>query len=212
MRAERGLRTGVILGLLAAAMLLPAPAEARNMKGKFGLGFQQTLLGARGLGLSYWAAKRLSIDLVLGAGFVVSDKDEDGDRTSGITILGALGLKFALVSAKFCNLSLGLKFDLGWANRLPYEDAGGNVRSDKNVVQWGLEIPLEVEFFLTDIFSITLGTGFTFTMVPDSPGGGEWEQNILYETGLGYTKETGSLGIGLGVGSLFGQAGFTFYF
>jgi len=196
----------VLLLCLGALALCPATAGAKNMNGKLGFGLQQTLLGANGLSFTYWATKKMAIDIVAGAGIIIPDK---GDTTA--TILAAAGLRYVMLGTKHCNLSIGAKVDLGWANKLYYTNGAGETLDQGNVWQWGVEIPIEVEYFFSDAFSINLGTGITFTMLPELPGKTS-DEAILDASGLGYTTGSKDMGIGIGVGSLFGHAGFTFYF
>jgi len=221
------------------------------MNGKFGVGFQRTLLGVQGLSFGYWMSPTLSFTGTAGMGFEVYDVyvltgkvDDAGaavkenglnvmmigtERTDTTTILGAMGLKYVIYATKFANLSVGATVDVGWKSKLVYDspaeqeldeatqvldsdDEGSAItRWQSSVLQWGLEIPIEVEYFFSDALSINLAAGFTFTMVP------ELEQQvrnkaILDQEGLGAVRESNYTGIGVGVGGLFGQAGFRFYF
>lgn len=204
-----------VLFLVAAFLVASAslPAAAKNMHGKFGFGFQRTLLGVQGFDFTYWATPKLSAGLIAGLGF---DLDPDNDSTT--MLLGSVGFKYVLVGTRHANLSVGLLADLGWANRILYDstdqDGKTTSRQVKSPTQWGIELPIEVEYFFSDAFSINLASGFTFTMVPDLPADAApgAEAAILHPEGLGAVSLAGSKGIALGAGSLFGHAGFSFYF
>lgn len=238
--------TVAILMLLAGS-----PAQAKNMHGKFGVGFQRTLLGVQGLTFGYWLTPKLAFQGTAGMGFEVydiyllADKLDDAgdpvvekglnvmtigtDSTDTTTILGNMGLKYVIYATKFANLSVGAAVDLGWKSKLVYDvpaaqaldeatqaldeaDVGGTItRWQSSVLQWGLELPIEVEYFFSDALSINLAAGFTFTMVPELRQQVK-NKAILQQDGLGAVKESNYTGIGIGVGGLFGQAGFRFYF
>ncbi len=215
---------GLLLVLGAAG-----PAQAKNMHGKFGFGFQRTLLGAQGFSFNYWATPRLSAGVLAGLGFSL-----DADDDSSTTLLGSIGFKYVLVSTRYANLSAGLAADLGWANRIRYhalDDSGNPAYEDvkdasgktsqvavihqvKSPTQWGIVLPIEVEYFFSDAFSINLATGFSFTMTPDLPDDApaDTQAAILRQDGLGTVSLANQKGIALGAGSLFGHAGFSFYF
>lgn len=191
---------------LALCLVLPCPVQAKNMNGKLGFGYQQTMLGVRGLSFSYWIAKKVSIDIVAGAGFIIPDSG-----SNAVTIVAAAGLRYVALGTKHCNLSIGALFDFGWASRFPYTDSADVSQTARNVTQWGVEIPVEVEYFFSDAFSISLATGATFTMLPKLSDKAS-DEAILGQEGLGYSTGSKDMGIGIGVGSLFGHAGFKFYF
>jgi len=220
----------VLFILAALAMLLaPGTAACKNMHGKFGFGFQRTLLGAQGFSFNYWATPRLSAGVLAGLGFALDSQD---DATT--TLLGSVGFKYVVVSTRYANLSAGLCADLGWANRIRYHavdgngqprfetttDAEGNssqsavIGQAKSPTQWGIVLPIEVEYFFSDAFSINLATGFTFTMTPDMPADApaDTQTAILHSEGVGAISLASHKGIALGAGSLFGHAGFSFYF
>jgi len=206
----------VLLALVALfASTAAPPAAAKNMHGKFGFGFQRTLLGVQGFSFDYWATPRLSAGLVAGLGFGL-----DADDESTTTLLGSVGFRYVLVGTRHANLSAGLVADLGWANRIRYTAPPANAGDPsttsqmKSPTQWGIELPIEVEYFFSDAFSINLATGFTFTMTPTFPSDAppDTPAAILHPEGLGAVSLSNSKGIALGAGSLFGHAGFSFYF
>lgn len=196
----------LIVGVVLATVTLPLESVyAKNMHGKFGGGFQSTLLGARGVSFSYWTSPRLAISVLTGVGFVLGDTDIT-------TIVGAGGFKYVVHDTRFANLSVGARLDIGWANRIVYTGPdGAQAVSSGSATQIGVEAPVEVEYFFSDSFSINLGTGVTFTMVPDLKEKGV-DAAILRHQGLGSVSKVKETGIAIGAGSLFGNAGFTFYF
>lgn len=224
---------------LLALATMPTAASAKNMHGKFGVGFQRTLLGVQGFSFTYWMTPKLAFVTTAGLGFDRTDVNQareetaaDGTVTVGVVaseswstkLLAASGVKYVLYGTKYANLSLGVIADLGWANKLIYDadtllDAEGNAQTVQatatNRIQWGLEVPMEVEFFFSDAFSINLAAGMFFTVVPSAPAdyrGGAASAAILNPTGLGEVDAPEDIGIALGAGGLFGHAGMTFYF
>lgn len=194
-------RTLQVLSLAICLLALYSPAVAKNMHGKFGAGYGQTLLGVQGLTFGYWSSPELQLGLTVGSGFVL-----DPDNNNTTTILAALGMKYVMVATKFANLSAGIRLDLGWASRQEKAVADGtDTKVSTNVTQWGLDAPIEVEYFFSDAFSVYMATGITFTIVPK---GGP----VLKQAGLGAVDQEEYKGVGLGVGGLFGSAGFSFYF
>lgn len=187
----------LLIQIALSLVFAPSIILAKNMHGKFGVGGNQTLLGVTGISFAYWSSPELELSLTLGSGFVL-----DPDNNNTTTVLASAGFQYVLIATKYANLSLGVRADVGWASKVA---ANGDVIGGSNVTQWGLEIPIEVEYFFSDSFSIQVSTGAHFTMVPS-------EGAVLKPGGLGSVVEGDYKGVGLGVGSLFGGAGFRFYF
>jgi hypothetical protein len=203
-----------LLPFLLASMALAAPAEARNMNGKFGVGYSQTLGGVSGLHLKYFV-KDVLIEGTLGFDlFKPSDMDP---RTS---VKGAVGAFYNFARFEIANLGVGVRLDVGWRNgeaitaslRKTCLADGNDAATCKGVKgssawQFNLEIPLLAEVFFTDHFALNVQAGVVFTFVTN--------QNKALPQELGQmstdTQEKG-FGFGFGGGSLFGSAGFTVYF
>ena len=190
--------------VFALAAFSASTASPKNMHGKFGFGLQRTLLGVEGINLNYWASPKLAIGFVLGTGFVL---DAENNNTS--TVHGSGGLKYVVYATKFANLTVGVKADVAWASKV--EDAEDSELNASNVTQWGAELPLEVEFFMSDSFSFNLAAGATFTMVPEKPAKFTENLVLLKSSGLGGVERENYKGIDVG-GALFGHMGFLFYF
>lgn len=224
------IRISLATAVFALTALSAFPASPKNMHGKFGFGLQRTLLGVEGINLNYWASPKLAVSFVLGTGFVLN---ADNDNTS--TVHGSGGFKYVVYGTKFANLTVGVKADVAWASKMealvedsntsagdaaPADDepAGGagdetedSYVNASNVTQWGVELPLEVEFFMSDSFSFNLAVGATFTMVPERPGDFPENLVLLKSSGLGGVERENHKGIDVG-GALFGHMGFLFYF
>jgi hypothetical protein len=192
-----------VLVLLSGLLLGASGALAKNMQGKAGLGFQQTMPGARGLSLAYWTSDQMAVQLLLGAEFLVAQGGNSSNR-----LHYGLGFKYVLVATRFANLSIGARISGAFASEQTFDgqDASGTPTSvtASNLIHLAAEIPFEIEYFFSDAFALNLAFGFMATRVPDQGA-------LLQPTGLGATSSGGSTGIGIGSGGLLGAAGFTFY-
>lgn len=179
--------------IAVALMLLTSTAFAKDMRGKFGVGYQGSLGGAQGLGIAYWVTNALAIDAILGLEFASPDV---GDTQLGFNV--AIGARYNIARAKDVNLGFGILIDLGFVNK------AGNGGADSSF-QANIELPLTVEYFFSEHFAINLATGITIAIVPEK---GE----VL--TPWGRTFDPGAKGFGVQFfnGGLFGSAGFKFYF
>lgn len=177
----------------AVALLLATSAQAKDLGGKFGLGYEATLGGAQGLSIAYWVTHALAIDALLGFQFVSPDQ---GDSKMALDF--AIGARYNFARAKDVNLGIGLKVDLAFLNKAA---AGGA----DSVFHANIELPLIVEYFFSEHFSINLATGITVEIVPE-------KGKAL--TPMGTRIATGGKDFGFAVfnGGLFGSAGFKFYF
>lgn len=196
---------------LAVPPLTPE-AGAKDMNGKFGIGFTQTLGGVSGLGARYWATRRWGIEAVVGASLL----DADALRVS-TDILVAVGVFYGLIQHRHANLSIGFRVDLGIRARPnvarertsvigdAVDTEGGPPGPAETTVQINLELPLMVEYFFSDSFSIHMAVGLVAIFVPD-------DGLVLETTGAGAVSDTVDFGFGFGSGGLLGTAGFTFYF
>lgn len=169
---------------LTTTLALSAPATAKDMGGKFGVGLNQSLTGGvTGLGLNYWIG-----NLKLGGIFGMNFFFPDGQDTVSTVVIGLQGL-YAIARADDVNLNFGLRFNMG------INDPGA---AD---TQFGVQfdIPLEAEYFLSEHFSLFGHVGLTMTIIGDDP-------NPLAP---GVTK---GFNLGVGQGGFSGGAGFNFYF
>ena len=199
---------------LAALLLLPGRTEAKNVQGKLGFGYQLTLAGAQGFSLTYWAAERFAMQVLAGAEFRLDKKNEVNS-----TIHFGLGGRYVLMSTRYANLSIGLRAVMAYAPNLwTYSsvlrcspDGEDSVcveetsrTTETNVLQFGVELPIEVEYFFSDSFSIMLGAGAMAVFVPKAGA-------VLNPIGLGAVHQAEHKGIGIGTGAVFGAAAFNFY-
>lgn len=203
-----------VLRLLVPVLLLCAvPATARDMNGKFGVGYDQSLGGVSGLNLKYHVG---NIGIWGTLGFDLFKPAESDPRTAVRFAVAAL---YDFARFEVVNLGVGIRADVGWRNgeavtadrRKAAGCATGTVcplvQEGGSIWQVNLEIPLVAEVFFTDHFALHVATGLTFTILMTE------DVALPQETGRlsTDTKEKG-FGFGIGNGSLFGSAGFTVYF
>ena len=176
---------------LCVLLATSGPALAKDMGGKFGVGFNQSLTsGVSGLAFNYWAGN-LKLGGLVGMNFFFPDT---GDTVTAVQ-LGIQAL-YALARSTDANLNFGLRVNLGIA------DAGSppvGAPDPGTTVGVQFDIPVEGEYFLSDHFSFYGHVGLTLTIVgsdgnPLSPGA---------QKGVGF---------GVGQGGFSGGAGFNFYF
>ena len=166
--------------LCLAVVALCAPASAKDMSGKFGVGFDQTLGGVTGLNLRYFIGD-FCIRGVIGVDFF---RPSGGDSSVGVDF--ALGAMYNFGRTDVVNVGVGVVVDLGWRNqaamsqtrlRCEHEivngkDTGAQICTQEQVggsgssIQFNVEVPIVVEYFFSDHFSIHLGTGLVFVIVP----------------------------------------------
>ena len=154
------------------------------------------------------------MQLIAGAEFKLDKKND----VNSVIHLG-LGGRYVLMSTRYANLSIGLRAVMAYAPNLWIystvlrctPDGTDSVcieetttATETNVLQFGAELPIDVEYFFSDTFSIMLGVGVMAVFVP-SVGA------VLDPSGLGAVHRSNHKGIGIGTGAVFGAAAFNFY-
>ncbi|NOZ00354.1 MAG: hypothetical protein GXP54_00495 [Deltaproteobacteria bacterium] len=211
-------RTAVFIAVMSTAVVVSMPASARDMNGKFGLGFDQTLAGVSGISAKYWIGD-FAIRGILGIDFVVP---RSGGTKTGVNF--ALGMIYNFARSEAANLGIGVMADLGYRNAA---STGGD-----SVIQVNVEVPLTAEVFVTDHFSFHISVGIAIAIIPqagtalgdarpktDSKGNTitDAQGNVIsYQGNPSATGEAAGendkVGVHIGSGSLFGNIGFTYYF
>lgn len=183
--------------LVATVMLLTAAtASAKDMRGRFGVGYDQTLGGVSGLSLSYWVTNALGLDAVFGMSAVVP-KASGADTKIGFNM--ALRAIYNIARAKHVNLGIGIEADMAFLN-----DA---IVGPDGTFQFNLALPIIVEYFFSEHFAINLAMGITFEIISDDGKAMDAAGTLVGTTG------TDDFGLQIFNGaSILGQAGFTFYF
>ncbi len=210
---------------LVGVLLAAAPASARNMKGKFGVGFDQTLAGVSGLSVTYWMTPYLGTDVTLGLGVASYSPDAGANDYTPFELAFSVGMRYNIARSQLANLGIGIRFSGSYLN----EDA--NPTPDQTGKSQGtfhpaIEIPFTFEFFFSDHFAIRMAAGIVFDLVPttgraltpvgkfindSSTSGAAAGTGTAAKPGRSDNDELG-FGFGLGNGGLFGSAGFCFYF
>jgi hypothetical protein len=174
-----------ILAVLLALTLSAGAALAKDMGGKKGLGYESTLGGVRGIDFLYYLNDHMALEGVLGLEYV------SVSSASPMKFMFAPGFRFNFLRAKDANVGIGVRANIGYAN----EDYAG-----KSTTHFNLEAPLILEYFLSNNFSIHTEVGLLVDFVPK-------DFDVL---GTGNPKD--STALKLGVPSLGGGLGATFYF
>lgn len=188
----------VIGAVVAAVTLLPSQqVEAKPMEGRFGVGLERTLGGATGLALRFFAAD--SFALVATAGL---DITMVGDEVSA-GVAASLGAMFHVARSDHAHFAVGARLTLGYrsldAFRLIDPTATG---TDIDIA---IEVPIALEIWLSNHFSLTVSTGILIDFVPSSGA-------QLRGDGAGSNAPEGAIGIGLGAGSITATLGAIYYF
>lgn len=177
---------------------------AKDMQGRAGVGIEETLGGVSGLTLRYWPGQSFGVSLTAGAKIV---------RYEGESAKGDTEFKFATLvstSAGFmanigrslhANLSVGARISIGFLS----DETNDIVPAEASRVQFSVELPLQLEFFLSDAFSISVATGVLFAFIPD-------EGPTLPVASHAALERPNSLIIDLGAGSVTSSLGIVYYF
>jgi len=188
----------------ALTLLLAGPATAKDKSGSFGIGYDTTLGGAGGLAMTYWATHALGIDATIGFVFI-NRNDSNKDAPLGVAF--SIGARYNIAPATDVNLSFGVRVSMAFVNK-----AGNLDENDDpidSIFQANIELPLTVEYFFSDHFSINLSTGLTMIISPETKGNPLTPTNI---PGLPDHYEAKDFGLLFGNGGMFASAGFRFYF
>jgi len=192
-----------VAALLAASLLAaPSPAAAKDLDGRLAVGVEQTLAGASGIAFRYFLSESVGLTSTVGLDVTVVDR-EDSSSAFATALTSSLGVAFHFARSLHAHLGVGLRANVAWrtaesARLLDPAASGGTV-------QFALEVPLFLEFFLSDHFSVGVATGLLLNFVPERGA-------ILTPAGPGGTTTPGSIGFGLGAGSVSGTLTVLYYF
>ena len=191
-----------ILGGFAILSLLVFASpdlSAKDLAGKFGLGYESTLGGVRGLDLLYYVNRHLAIEGVLSLDYVSAA--EESPMVFGMTI----GARYNFARAKDANLGLGVRANIGYGNADRTKVATGGA-DDESIVHFNFEIPIILEYFLSNHFSLSTKVGLLIDLIPEKGA-------VLHPTNA-YNMTTGgdTTRIAFGAPGLMAALGATFYF
>jgi hypothetical protein len=194
------MRTAALAATLTA-LCLCAPAHAKDMNGKLGVGLEQSLGGVTGIALRYWPGAAFGIVGVVGVD-IISIKEEDR-RGLATTFTGSVGFAYNFARSLHANLSAGARLALGYQSKRAAQLV--EPLRTGSILQVIVEIPVALEFFLSDNFSVGVATGLMFVFVPKDGA-------ALDGKGHGETKIPRSIGIGIGSGAITGTLSAVYYF
>ena len=108
---------------------------------------------------------------------------------------------YNLARSLHANLGVGARVSLGFQTG----ETNDIVPEAGEGIQFNFEIPIQLEFFLSDAFSISVATGIVFALIPeDGP--------TLDVEGHEKIQRNKSVIIDLGAGSIAGSLGVVYYF
>jgi hypothetical protein len=191
--------------ILSLLMFATPDLSAKDLAGKFGLGYESTLGGVSGLDLLYYINRHLALEGVLSMDYVSADPDSP--MIFGMT----LGGRYNFARAKDANLGLGVRVNIGYGNSDRSKILYGKTE-DESIVHFNIEVPIILEYFLSNHFSISTKVGLLIDVIPEkgpvlTPGGVYQETLLKEDTGSGDTTR-----ISFGAPGLIGALGATFYF
>ncbi len=178
--------------LMLVALTFAAPvSQAKDMQGKFGLGYVCTLGGVPGLDIQYYVNRFIGLEAVLGLDYV------SASNLSPLAFKMSLGGRFNFARAKDANLGVALRANIGVTNSdyMKAKVAGATEGS----VHFNIEIPLIAEYFLSNHFSIFTQFGLLLDFVP--------KKGAVLTNGAPDTTE-----VHFGLPALQGLLGATFWF
>ena len=193
------------ISIVLIALFVSPQADAKNLKGRLGLGLEQSISGVSGLTIRYWAGDRLGIHATLG-GSVATGLNEDGDEV-GTSIGASAGFIYNVARALHANLGMGVRAAVGLRNEALRNalDTSGDPQRAGDDLQFNIELPIVIEYFLSESFSVSVSSGLLLVFVPSDGA-------VLSPKGNGGSTIPDTVGIGIGAGSITGSLGAVFYF
>lgn len=145
----------VALGLLATS-----PAQALQLSGRKGIGYASAVGGPRGLAFAYGAGIFV-LEGIVGLQYQVFDEP---DRDDAASLDFAFAGHFQLLQGKSASLTTGLRLNL-LTGRVESEEQG--VVETKDLLQWGVDVPVRVYWFPDPHISVHLELGIAFLVGPE---------------------------------------------
>ncbi|MFT7581593.1 MAG: hypothetical protein ACI9MR_003271 [Myxococcota bacterium] len=179
------------LGLLLLLVVALAPSEghAKDLAGRLGIGIEQGLSGVSGLAIRYFPSEAIAVSATAGLDLTFDSTEGTDDLAVGWQ--GSMGVAFHVARSLHAHLGLAPRLTLA--------------RNPGRSVQVNIELPLFLEFFLSDHFSVGAATGILINIVPD-------DGPSLSSPGTGGTQTNGAVGIGFGAGSVTSTLAVLYYF
>jgi hypothetical protein len=191
--------------ILLATLFLGSQADAKNLQGRLGLGLEQSISGVSGLTVRYWSGERVGLHATVGGG-VATGVGENGDEI-GTSIGASVGMIYNVARALHANLGIGVRAAVGMRNEALRNalDNSGDPQRNGDDLQFNLEFPIVIEYFLSESFSVSVASGFLLVFVPSDGA-------VLSPKGHGGSSIPDTMAIGIGAGSITGSLGAVFYF
>lgn len=170
------------MGVVLGAWALECSAEAKELTGRFGVGYENTLVGAGGSGLSgvalrYYATPQLLLNAQLGVLMIDPDaKGADSQNSFGLGVGGG----YIFIDEPNLNIFGGAGLAFG---QVPGDkvDNAGNVTGSEGKTAIGLNTGVGMEFFFVGLpnLGFTATYGLSYTSVSDvgstiAIGGGDF--------------------------------------
>ena len=191
-----GFKRYLIAFCTVATLAAAAPAEAKELNGRFGLGIEQSLGGVSGVTMRYWPGAKFGILATIGADFLT----QEDFKFLNTNVAVSAGFVYNFAESLHANLGAGLRLALGFETGYDSND-----EQDGAVFQFDIELPVMTEFFLSDSFSVSLSVGVVIAMLPITGAVFKGEGTPDTES---YNAET----IHFGIGSFTSQIGIVYYF
>ena len=196
--------TGAIVALTLIIWMVPQ-AQAKDMRGRVGVGLEQSVAGVSGLALRYWLGESLGAQAVIGGEILQTGQDGDKDAALHSRVAASVGVLVNVGRSLHANIGVGARAVLGFQSNLV--DVEGTSGGDENTLQLGIEVPIMAEFFLSDSFSFSVATGVRL-LLPPTVG----DKPILVPPSSTFTQGASDVLVGVGAGSILGSLGAIYYF
>ena len=190
------------LGASTALSATSVPGtHARPMEGRFGVGLERTLGGATGLALRFFPSDAFAVVATAGVDIVLADKDGDTEVSAGVA--ASVGGMFHFGRSEHAHIAVGARLTLGYRSLDAFQLIDPTATS--TVMDIALELPIALEVWISNHFSLTVATGILIDFVPTSGA-------QLRGDGAGSQAPAGGIGIGFGAGSITATLGAIYYF
>lgn len=144
------------IALVSALLLLPTLASAKDMTGKFGLGYY---VSDAPVGIRYWVTPKVGLDL--GVGFEMKDLGSENANSFWFDV----GIPYIVVGTERANLFVRVGATIGILDDRVY----GSGTLDKTWTDVVASLAPGAEVFIGDNFSLEAshGIGFEFKSPPE---------------------------------------------
>jgi hypothetical protein len=150
------------IALVSALLLLPTLASAKDMTGKFGLGYYMT---DAPVGIRYWVTPKVGLDL--GVGYELKDLGSENASSYWFD----LGIPYIVVGTERANFFVRLGATIGILdNKAYYQMTDANGVIDKTWSDVNVSLAPGAEVFVGDNFSLEASHGINFQFLSPPEG------------------------------------------